>query len=76
MRTTVKISAALVRDARKLAAERGVTLKALVEVALRRELGRRAAARRLRRLPLFTADGLTPGVELHDTSKLLELVGE
>ncbi|MEW6434109.1 MAG: CopG family transcriptional regulator [Myxococcota bacterium] len=70
MRISVELSAALIRDAKKLAAERGVTLTAVIEDALRRQLAKH------RTLPVFKGDGLMPGVELHDTSMLLELVGE
>lgn len=70
MRITVELSAALVRDAKKLAADRGVTLTAVIEDALRRQLAKH------RTLPVFKADGLVPGVELHETSRLLELLGD
>lgn len=70
MRISVELSAALIHDAKKLAAERGVTLTAVIEDALRRQLAKR------RTLPAFKGDGLMPGVELRDTSRLLELLGD
>lgn len=76
MRTTLDLNDALVRQAKKAAAERGTTLTALIEDALRRQLNQPAAARKRRKLPVFKGDGLVAGVELHDTSKLLELLDD
>jgi len=37
-------------------------------------LSEAAPARKRRALPVFKGDGLRPGVELHDTSALLDLL--
>jgi hypothetical protein len=74
MRTTLDLNDTLVRRAKKLAAERGTTLTALIEDALRARLSEPAAAKKRRKLPVFKGDGLQPGVELHDTSALLDLL--
>lgn len=74
MRTTLDLNDALVRKAKKHAAERGTTLTALIEEALRVRLEAPAQPKRRRKLPLFKGDGVRPGVELHDTSALMELL--
>ncbi len=74
MRTTLDLDDALMRRAKKLAAERGTSLTALIEEALRERLTRPARVPRKRRLHTFRGDGLRPGVELSDTSALLDLL--
>jgi hypothetical protein len=64
MKTTVEISDTLLKEARKLAAREGTTLKALIEQGLRAvvaERRQRVGAFRLRKAS-FKGDGLQPGV--------------
>ena len=75
MRTTVRLDDALLREAKKRAAERGTTLTALFEEALREKLARAerpAGAGESRPLPTFAGNGPLPGVDLHDTAALLD----
>jgi hypothetical protein len=74
MRTTLDLNDALIRRAKKAAAERGTTLTALIEEALAERLARPPRPARRRRLHTFKGDGLRPGVELSDTSALLDLL--
>lgn len=66
----------LLAAAKKYAADSGQTLTALIEDALRETLARRKhpAKRRRVRLPTFPGGGLRPGVDLDDTSALLDLM--
>ncbi len=77
MKITVDLPKDLFVAARKEAAERRVSLKALVESGLRRELasGRRSEARReeARRVRWVTvAGGLPPGVDVADRESIYE----
>jgi Arc/MetJ family transcription regulator len=75
MRTTIRLDDDLLRRAKRAAAERGTTLTALVEEALRRTLAPEPApARRSLALPTFRGDGLQPGVDLDDTASLLDVM--
>ena len=74
MRTTLNLDDELMRQTKRRAVERGVTLTALIEEALREHLRgereRRSAPWRLR---LVTAGGATrPGVDLDDRDALYE----
>jgi hypothetical protein len=75
MRTTVRLDEALLDQARREAARRGVTLTALIEQGLRLALRRpRPPSRTERvRLPVSrAAGGALPGVDLNDTADLLD----
>lgn len=76
MRTTLDLNEQLVRRAKKVAAERGTTLTAIIEDALREKLTRpaRQAKKKKRTLHTFKGDGLRPGVELSSTAALLDLL--
>lgn len=75
MRTTIDINDPLLAEAKSLAAQRGLSLKALVEEALRERLhGRGAGPRVAERLPTYSGAGLQPGVDLTDSAALLELM--
>lgn len=75
MKTTLDISDPLLRDARKIAAREGTTLRALVEQGLRQVVAakkKRRPAFRLRQVT-FRGNGLRP--ELQDASweRILDL---
>ncbi len=77
MRTTIRLDGELLARAKRAALERGTTLTALIEDALRRTLVPDAAQpRRLRPLRTFRGDGLQPGVDLDDTAALLDVMDE
>lgn len=65
-RTTVRLNEDVLREAKKLAAEQGTTLTALIEDSLRKELAQRAQPRKRKRtiLPTFHGSGTWPGVRL------------
>jgi len=72
MRTTVRLSDDLLRQARKKAAEQGRTLTSLLEEGLKSVLAESKPAKRTRvRLPVSKATGGTlPGVDLNRSSDL------
>lgn len=75
MKTTIDLPNALLAEARRAAAERGTTVKALVEAGLRREVregGARARSFRLRD-ESFTGKGLQPGVADATWERIREL---
>ena len=63
-------------EVKRLAAEERTTLTAMLEQALRELLARRRERRERARvaLPTFKGQGLQPGVDLDDTSALLDLM--
>ena len=69
MKTTLRLDDALVRYARQVALESGLTLSAFVEDALRRSLAR---SEKSRRFTTFGGRGLLPGVDLGDSAELLD----
>lgn len=75
MRTTVRLDDALLERARREAARRGVTLTSLIEQGLENVMTspmRRAKSSRIS-LPVCGAGGGTlPGVDLDDSSALLD----
>jgi hypothetical protein len=75
MRTTVKIDDQLLAEAKAHAARSGRTLSEVVEDALRESLARRGRAARepSTELPTFAGSRLQPGVDLDDSSALLDL---
>ena len=77
MRTTVTVDDHLLRQAKEEAVRTGHTLGYVVEEALRERFARRQIRARRKRLPVFTTSGeggLAPGVDLDDTSALLDLM--
>jgi hypothetical protein len=74
MRTTVRLDEHLLAEAKKLAAETGRTLTAILEDALREALARRSTPHKRARVRLktFKGDGLRPGVDLDDSAALLD----
>ncbi|HET6449029.1 MAG TPA: type II toxin-antitoxin system VapB family antitoxin [Conexibacter sp.] len=80
MRTTLNLDDDLMRDAKRLAAERGTTLTALMEDALRIAVRRveKPQLRRHVRLPTFgvPGEGFMPGVDISDNAALRDLMDE
>jgi hypothetical protein len=78
MRTTVRLDDDLLKEAKRHAAEKGITLTALLDQALREILCRdeRAPAAEWIELPIFKGRGLQPGVDLDDTTALVDLMDE
>ncbi len=75
MRTTIRLDAALLAEAKKQAAETGQTLTSVIEDALRERLARRRARPRGPvRLTTFRGDGLVPGVDLDDSAGLQDVM--
>jgi len=76
MRTTIDINDRLLAEAKSHAARRGLSLKALVEEALRERLHARGDRRQAPiSLPTYSGDGLQSGVDLTDSAALLEVMG-
>jgi Arc/MetJ family transcription regulator len=77
MRTTIRLDTDLLTAAKRAAVERGTTLTALIEDALRRALAPQPGGRgKAVALPTFRGDGLQPGVDLDDTASLLDLMDQ
>ena len=75
MRTTIRLDDELLTRAKQAALERGTTLTAVIEDALRQALMRRDDSRREDfTLPTFRGNGLQPGVDLDDSASLLDLM--
>ena len=73
MRTTLRIDDALLRRVKRVAAETGQTLTAIVEDALREALARRARTSEApTKLTTVSGEGLAPGLSLDDTGQLLD----
>jgi hypothetical protein len=77
MKTTVEISDALLRAAKKIAAEEETTVRALIEEGLRGALEQRAAASRFRlRDASFGEGGLLPDVREGSWERIRDLIYE
>ena len=76
MRTTIRLDDDLLNRAKRVAIERGTTLTAVIEDALRRALAPPTHDRRPVSLPTFRGDGLRPEVDLDDTASLLDLMDQ
>jgi K+-transporting ATPase c subunit len=76
MRTTIRIDDDLLRAAKQYAAKHDKTLTSLVEDALRQLLVRQEAAPARTPVQLITdsGNGLQPGIDLDDTSTLLDIM--
>lgn len=76
MRTTVRLPDDLMKAVKRHAVETGRTLTDVIEEALRAELARRDTprVREAPPLPTYGSGGLRPGVDLDDTSGLLDLL--
>jgi putative antitoxin of VapBC-like toxin-antitoxin system len=79
MRTTIHLDDALLREAKRAAADSGKTLTALIEESVRERLARRNRGRYVRkRIKLVTdgSGGVGRDVNLDDTADLLDLMDE
>jgi len=77
MRTTISIADELLESAKARARERGVTLGALVEDALRSELSLKREPRKRVPVPVFDGEtGPWPGVNLNSNRELQEFLDE
>jgi Arc/MetJ family transcription regulator len=77
MRTTIRLDDELLTTAKRAALERGTTLTAVIEDALRRALVPSPDSKREDiALPSFRGNGLQPGVDLDDSASLLDLMEE
>lgn len=75
MRTTVRLDEQLLKEAKRQAAEAGMTLQAMIEESLRERLARGQGRQQNRRqVHLLTAGagGVLPGVDLNDSASLLD----
>ena len=73
MRTTVRLDDGLLTAAKTYAASAGLTLTALIEEALRQRLARApSSAREPVRLHTAGVGGVLPGIDLDDSSSLLD----
>ena len=70
MRTTIHIDDQLYVELKRIAADTGRTLTAVIQDALRESLSRRHKSE----LPLFRGTGLMPGVDLGDAASLLDVM--
>lgn len=76
MRTTLSIDDALLSRAKKRAAERGVSLGAFVDDALRAYLVEKSESSAVVDLPEFDAGGVLPGVDVSSNRALYDLLDE
>ncbi|OQW65285.1 MAG: hypothetical protein BVN29_09690 [Nitrospira sp. ST-bin5] len=76
MRTTIRLDDQLLKSAKRLARDTGTSLTAVIEDALRQILSRRAIKQPRNPVKLTTVSGLgvRPGVDLDDSSALLDLM--
>jgi Arc/MetJ family transcription regulator len=79
MKTTIEIDDALLQHAKRVALERKLSLKAVVETALRQFLSQaevpQQASFKLRKCT-FKGEGLQPGLDWHDWKKMRALIYE
>jgi hypothetical protein len=78
MRTTIRLDDQVFAELKKIAAEEGRPLAAVIEDALRESMARRRAHidRAPVQLPTFRGDGLMPGVDLDSNALLLDLMDD
>ncbi|MFO1200341.1 MAG: type II toxin-antitoxin system VapB family antitoxin [Burkholderiaceae bacterium] len=76
MRTTVRLDEHLLAQAKQYALTSGKTLTSLIEEALRERLARGAQSERHKPVRLRVCDGtgVLPGVDLDDSSALLDVM--
>jgi hypothetical protein len=78
MRTTLNIDARILAEYKKLAAETHHTLSYVIQDALRGALDAQQRADRpaVRDLPVFHGEGVQQGVDLDETSAVLDRIDE
>lgn len=78
MRTTIRLDEQLMSEVKQLAAQRGQTLTAVIEDALREMLARQRKMAERPPVYLTTVEGkgLLPGIDLDDTASLLDLMDQ
>ena len=77
LRTTVRLPPPLMAQAKKLARETDRTLTKVIEDALRVAVARRRRPKpRTVTIVTFKGNGVQPGVDLDDTSALLDLMDD
>lgn len=77
MKTTVELSAPLLKEAKATAAREGTTLRVLLEEGLRESLARRRRGRRFRlRDTSVGGKGLRPGVDLTNWDQIRSVIYE
>jgi hypothetical protein len=76
MRTTIRLDDQLLAEVEKLANQRGQTITAVIEDALRQMLAQQKQITAAPPIELFTVsgNGLQPGVDLDDSAALLDLM--
>jgi hypothetical protein len=76
MRTTIRLSDELLKEAKRAAADSGQTLTRLIEDSVREALARRKSTGRRERvsLPTFSGNGVRRGVDLYDSASMLDLM--
>lgn len=76
MRTTVRLDDHLLAELKRYALDQGTSMTAVIENALREVLARKRPSAKTKpvKLPTFKGQGLQPGVDLDDTSALLDLM--
>ena len=74
MKTTVELSDALLRDAKRVAVKRQTTVRALIEQGLRHAIAEPTAGRSFKlRRAAFKGDGLVSGRSLQDWASIRDL---
>jgi hypothetical protein len=74
MRTTIRLDDQLLRKAKARAAERGIPLNDFITDAIRAALQRRDSRGAAVQLPTFRGGTLLPGIDLDDSSAMLDLM--
>ncbi|MGI9305985.1 MAG: DUF6364 family protein [Gammaproteobacteria bacterium] len=75
MRTTIRLDDALIKEAKRQAAESGMTLTAIIEDSLRERLARGKATikpRKQVKLKTTGKGGVFPGIDLDDSASLID----
>ncbi len=76
MRTTIRLDDQLLEKAKQYALAHGTTFTAIVEDALREKLMCRTAVKKQAKIRLKTVKGkgVNPGIDLDDSSSLLDIM--